>query len=98
MASGGINDWHGGRRSPARSNGVGRARGKARLCEMRQGSECGCGRCSKMSWGAWAGDVAGDLGVRAQVRVFWSTAGAGKAELTGRSHGTAKERERARRG
>jgi hypothetical protein len=51
-----------------------------------------------MSWGAWAGDVAGDLGVRAQVRVFWSTAGAGKAELTGRSHGTAKERERARRG
>jgi hypothetical protein len=33
---------------------------------MRQGSECGCGRCSKGSWGAWVSDVARDLGVRAR--------------------------------
>jgi hypothetical protein len=45
---------------------------------MGRGRECGCGRCSKRSWGAWAGDVAGDLGVRARVRACWSTAGCGE--------------------
>jgi hypothetical protein len=52
-----------GRGSPARSSGVGRAREEARLCEMGRGSECG--RCSKRSWGAWAGDVVADLSVHA---------------------------------
>jgi hypothetical protein len=48
------------------------------LREMGQGSECGCGRCSKGSWGAWAGDVAEDV----DVRVCWSTAvrGEGRAD------------------
>jgi hypothetical protein len=32
---------------------------------MRQGGERGCGRCSKGSWGVWAGNVAGDLSGRA---------------------------------
>jgi hypothetical protein len=63
---------------------------------MRQGSECGHGSCSKRSWGAWEGDVAGDLGVRARVRACWSTAGAMKAELTGRSHGAARDKAGAR--
>jgi hypothetical protein len=43
-------------------------------------------RCSKGSWGAWAGDVDGDLGVRAR----WSTVVHGEGELIGRSHGTAR--------
>jgi hypothetical protein len=93
VASGGLDDWHGGRGSPARSSSVGRARERARLCEMGQGSECGRGRCSKRCWGAWVGDVAGDLGVRARVRACWSTTGVGKAEQTGRSHGVERERE-----
>jgi hypothetical protein len=42
------------------------------LCEMSQGRECG--RCSKGSWGAWAGNVVGDLDVRAR----WSTAVCGE--------------------
>jgi hypothetical protein len=59
---------------------------------MGRGSECRCERCSKRSWGAWAGDVARDLGVRAQVRACWSTVGRGegRAELTGGSHGAAR--------
>jgi hypothetical protein len=40
---------------------------------MERGSECG--RCSKRSWGAWAGDVARDLGVHARVHACLSTAG-----------------------
>jgi hypothetical protein len=47
-----------------------RAQERVSLHEMRQGSECGCGRCSKGYWGAWAGDVAEDLGMRAR----WSKA------------------------
>jgi hypothetical protein len=50
----------------------------------------------KKELGAWAGDVAGDLGGRARVRACWSMADTGKAELTGRSHGTARERASAR--
>jgi hypothetical protein len=48
----------------------------------------------KKELGAWAGDMAGDLGVRARVRACWSTVGAGKAELTGRFHGAARKRAR----
>jgi hypothetical protein len=55
---------------------------------MERGSECG--RCSKRSWGAWAGDVAGDLGVHARVHACCPRRGTGKAELTGRSHGAAR--------
>jgi hypothetical protein len=54
---------------------VGRARERVSLREMGQGSECECGRCSKRSWGAWASDMAGDLGVRARVHACWSTTG-----------------------
>jgi hypothetical protein len=45
------------------------ARERARLCEIGRGSKCGRGRYSKSSWGAWAGDVARDLSVRAHVLV-----------------------------
>jgi hypothetical protein len=47
VASGGLDDRHDGRGSPARSSGVGRARVRATLREMGRGSECGRGRCSK---------------------------------------------------
>jgi hypothetical protein len=88
MASGRQGDRHGGRGSPARSSSEGRARERASLREMGWGSECGCGRCSKGSWGARAGDVARDLGVRATgPRRF-----VGKAKLTGRSHSAVRGR------
>jgi hypothetical protein len=47
VASSELDDRGGGRGSLARSNGVGRALARAGLREMRRGSECGCGRCSK---------------------------------------------------
>jgi hypothetical protein len=62
VASGELDDQGGESGSPARSDGVGRARAGARLCEMRRGSECVRGRGSKWSWGAWAGVVAEDSG------------------------------------
>jgi hypothetical protein len=49
VASDELDDRGGGRRSLARSDGVGRARAGAGLREMRQGSECGRGRGSKRS-------------------------------------------------
>jgi hypothetical protein len=90
VASVELDDRGGGRGSPARLDGVGRARAGAGLREMRQGSECGGGRGSKRSWGAWAGVVAEDSGdVRECAR--WSTAGTGRAELTGEAHGAERE-------
>jgi hypothetical protein len=82
--------------SSSNTRGVteGRARERARLCEMGRGSECGCGQCSKRSWGAWAGVVAGDLGVRARVRASGPRRGTGKVELTGGSHSAARGNER----
>jgi hypothetical protein len=67
-----------------------RVRERVSLREMRQGSERGCGRCSKGSYGVWEGDVAEDLGVRAR----WFTVVHGEAELTGRPHGAARENRR----
>jgi hypothetical protein len=48
-ASSGLGDRHGGCRSPARSSSEGRARERVSLCEIGQGSECGCGQGSKGS-------------------------------------------------
>jgi hypothetical protein len=60
VASGELDDQGGGRGSPARSDGVGRARVGAELREMRWGSKCGRGWGSKRAGGAWAGVVAED--------------------------------------
>jgi hypothetical protein len=92
-----LDDRHGGRGSPARLSGVGRARERASLREMERGSECGCERCSKRSWGAWARDVARDLSVRARVRACWSTAGREEGGAD-RAVPRRSERERARGG
>jgi hypothetical protein len=95
VASGELDDWGGGHGSPARSDGVGRALARAGLREMRRGSECGCGRCSKR-----AGTHGQTMWPRfpatcASARARWSTAGAGKAELTAQAHGTEREDGRA---
>jgi hypothetical protein len=58
---------------------------------MRQGSESGCGRCSKGRWGAWAGNVAGVLGMRAR----WSTAVRGEGGSDRGVHGVARGSKRA---
>jgi hypothetical protein len=58
VASNELDDRGGGRWSPARSDGVGRARERAGIREMRQGNECGHGRGSKRELGAWASVVA----------------------------------------
>jgi hypothetical protein len=50
------------RGSPVVFGGVGRARERAELCEMRRGSECGHGRGSKRELGAWVGIVAENFG------------------------------------
>jgi hypothetical protein len=90
MASGELDGCHSGRGSPASVSGEGRARERVSLREMGQGRESGCGRCSKGSWGAWAGDVVRFLTcVRAGPQRF-----AGKAELTGRPHDAARENRR----
>jgi hypothetical protein len=58
-------------------------RARERLCEMGRGSECGCGRCSKGSWGrgraTWSGIW---TSVRECARAGPRRV-AGKAELTG---------------
>jgi hypothetical protein len=94
VASSELDDRHGERGSPARLSGEDRARERAWMCEMGWGTECGRGRCSKRSWGVWAGDGARDPDEHARVRACWSTAGVGKAELTG-GPTTQRERERA---
>jgi hypothetical protein len=64
-ASNGLDSWHSGHGTPASARGESRVREWVSLCVVRQGRECGCGRCSKGSWGAWAGDMVGVLGMRA---------------------------------
>jgi hypothetical protein len=80
-----------GRGSPADAGGVGRARERAELREMRQG---GAGHW----WGSkkGAGHVGGCRGQeirrRARVCTRRSTVGTGRAELTGRVHGAEREK------
>jgi hypothetical protein len=87
VASDELVDRGSGRESLARSDGVGTARERVGLCEMRQGVSAGAGGAQKGSWGAWAFIMAENSGdMRECAR--WSTASAGRAELTGEAHGT----------
>jgi hypothetical protein len=70
---------------------VSRARARARLREMRRGSECGHGRGSKGD-GMWAERCGRGSWRRARVRAHWSTAGEGRADLTREAHGAERER------
>jgi hypothetical protein len=47
MTSGGLDGRQRGRGSPTSTGGDGSARERARVCEMRQGRESGCGWGSK---------------------------------------------------
>jgi hypothetical protein len=69
---------------------VGRARERVRACEMRQGASAGHWRGSKKGVGRVGGRHGRETRRRERVRTRWSTAGARKADLTGRVHG-AKE-------
>jgi hypothetical protein len=73
-----------------------RARERAGLCEMRRGSECGHWRGSKRGAGCVGGHRGREIRRRARVRTRWSTASAGRAELTWRVHDV--EREKGARG
>jgi hypothetical protein len=78
LASSEIDDRGGGRGSPVRSDGMGRARAGAGLREMGRGSERGHGRGSKRELGVVAENSSD---VRDCTR--WSTGGTGRAELIG---------------
>jgi hypothetical protein len=52
----------------------------------------------KRELGAWAGNVAGDPGERARVRVCWSTMGRGEGGADRGSHGAEREEGRTREG
>jgi hypothetical protein len=71
---------------------LGRARERAELREMRRGRVRGTGWALRRELGAWAGVVGREIRRRARVRTRRSTAGAGRAELTGRVHGAEKEK------
>jgi hypothetical protein len=62
------------------------------LCKMRRGSECGHWRASKKGAGRVGRRHGREIRRRARVRTRWSTASAGRAELTGRVHGTQREK------
>jgi hypothetical protein len=81
-----------GHGSPAGSSGVSRARERAGMHELRRGSECGHERGSKRA-GAWAERLGQGSRRRARVRTRWSTAGEGRAELTGEAHNADRENE-----
>jgi hypothetical protein len=81
-----------GRGSPAAAGGVGRARERARACEMRRGRVRGTGGALKKGVGRVGGRRGRETRRRARVRTCWSTAGARKAELTGLAHGAEGEK------
>jgi hypothetical protein len=75
---------------------VGRARERAELCEMRQGSEYGRWRGSKRELGRVGGRRGREFQRRARVRTRRSTAGAGRAKLRERVHDVEREKRGAR--
>jgi hypothetical protein len=78
--------------SPVASGGVGRVRERAKLRELRRVSERGHGRGSKKGAGRVGGRRGREIRRRVRVRTRWSTAGAGRADLTGRVHDAERER------
>jgi hypothetical protein len=63
---------------------------------MRRGSECGHRRGTKRELGRVGGCRGREFRRRARVRTRRSTAEAGRAELTGRVHGTEREKRSTR--
>jgi hypothetical protein len=94
--SGELDGQEHGRGSPAAAGSVGRARERARACEMRRGASAGHWRGSKKGVGRVGGRRGRETRQRVRVRTRWSTAGARKTDLTGRVHGA--ERVKGTRG
>jgi hypothetical protein len=78
------------------AGGVGIARERMKLCEMRRGASAGHWWGSKKGAGRMGGRRGRETRRRARVRTRWSTVRAGRAELTGQAHGA--EREKRTRG
>jgi hypothetical protein len=78
--------------SPAVSGGEGRARERARVCEMKRRASAGHWRGSKKGVGRVGGRRGRETRRRAQVRTLWSTADARKAELTRQAHDREREK------
>jgi hypothetical protein len=76
------------------SGGEGRARERAELREMRWGASTRHWRGSKKGARRVGGRRGREIRRRARVRTRRSTAGAGRADLTGRVHGAEREREK----
>jgi hypothetical protein len=85
-----------GRRSPAAAGGMGRARERVQLSEMRRGVCAGHWSGSKKGAGRMGGHRGREIWRRARVRTCRSTARAGKVELTRQAH--VVEREKGTRG
>jgi hypothetical protein len=96
VVSGELDGQERGHGSPAASGGVGRVRERAELREMRRGSERGHGRGSKKGAGLVGGCRGREIRRCARVRTRRSMAGTGRADLTGRVHGTEREERGAR--
>jgi hypothetical protein len=80
-----------GHGSPAAAGGVGRARERVKLCEMRREVCAGHWRGSKKGAGHVGGHRGREIRRRARVRTCRSTASAEGAELTGQAHSAERE-------
>jgi hypothetical protein len=94
VSSGELDDRGGGRGTPARSDGMGRARARARLREMGWGSECRHGRGSKRELGRMGGRRGREFQRRARALVHGGR-GVGGADRGGPQR---REREDGRAG
>jgi hypothetical protein len=74
------------------AGGVGRARGRVKLCEMRRGLSAGHWRGSNKGAGRVGGCRGREIRRRARVRTCQSTASVEGAELTGLAHDAERER------
>jgi hypothetical protein len=99
VASGELDDPHGGRGSPTRSSSVGRARERERgYAKWDVEVSPGAGGAQK-KLGPWAGEVAEDPGECVRVHARWSTVGGGptaqRERERGRTRVTARRTDKA---
>jgi hypothetical protein len=84
--------------SPAAAGGVGRARERVKLSEMRRGVCAGHWRGSKKGAGCVGWRHGREIRRHARVHTRRSTASAEGAGLTGQAHGAERERRKGRAG
>jgi hypothetical protein len=96
MVSGELDGRECGRGSPAVAGGVGRARERAELREMRRGASAGHWRGSKKGAGRVGRRRGREIWRCARVRTHRSMVRAGRAELTRKVHSAEREERGAR--